>query len=158
MRAESTRKHSDLYHQGCGWHPGLGWALCWQVVRAQLARPVHQVQTLVSGAGIRASESESVLVCHLVHVPSTCATVSFTLSPADFTDRAFSQIFSLGPKVASETFLTLLFTGMTSPDLKVMPELQVRLLILSNNPPSGVENPFPSLPHRWALGHLGLKT
>ena len=125
---------------------------------AQLACLVHQVQVLVHGARIRVSQLERIFVCHLAQIPSTCTTVSFTLSLADFTNRAFSQIFSLRPKVASKTFLTLLFTGMTSPDLEVIAELQVRLLILSNNPPSEVENPFSSHPHRWALGHLGLKT
>lgn len=97
---------------------------------AQPGSPLHQVQVLVNGVRISASELERIFVCHLVPIPSTCTAVSFII-PVLGTNGSFSQIFSLGPEMASEAFLTLPFTGMISL-LDVMPELRVHLLILSS--------------------------
>lgn len=41
-----------------------GWALCQQVVEAQLACLVHPVQILVNGARVRVPQLERIFVCH----------------------------------------------------------------------------------------------
>lgn len=124
MRAESTGNTVIFTIKGAAGILAWGGPCVSRWSGAQLACLVHPVQILVNRARVRVSQLERICVCHLAQLPSTCPTISFTLSLADFTNRAFSQIFSLGPTVASETFLTLLFTGMTSPNLEVIPELR----------------------------------
>lgn len=99
------------------------------------------------------SQSQSWEVFYVMEpkFPAFVPLISSSLPQADFANGYFSEIFPLGPEMASEAFLTCHLTAIISP-LEVMPKMKAHLQIL-------VKLTCclrPNIPHQWAWLNLSL--